>query len=213
MSVLLTCLLGLAMSADSSDISSRYSPVEGFVIRPHLRGAVVVSVRSMLDCVVSQCSGVQPCAVAFHRQSRQCVGVTVRPHLTPALSKTGVLFSAGSEDGWTTLVSEGAEVKTNGPAALWSLDSESRGRNLGTKGERLDMTETGLTTWSSAGPRANGRTYATLTSANRASVQLLHGGEYALNLTQPYTMATSPAARSPSITLVPVTFEMCECSA
>ena len=91
-------------------------------------------------------------------------------------------------DAWVTLV-----ILLPVPSGLWLFDNESKGKNFGTKGPKMDMSVDGLT-WTMSGPRgtASAFQYPTKDLTDKSKIPkmpLKDNGALLIDFSKPYTIA------------------------
>ena len=178
------CLLSFQVAAANDKRSCFPTRIDGVI--PAGLSHQNSSAHSVLDCFLSFCGCGSRCVVSFNSRTGVCRNATLGRKLIK-----DVLSNSSAEDWVSFAPDEALEQPPVPPAAvLWKFDNSNRGRNLGSKGSRLDCPETGLT-WSQEGPRGSRSPlkYANFEKNGHLRVQVAYDGISLIDRKKPVTFS------------------------
>ena len=117
--------------------------------------------------------------------------MTTTLYAAPLSWSRDVLFTNSTDEDWISFAPTTSFLTSSltPPAGMWTMDNFYRGRNLGSEGQRLNCSDTGLV-WSKEGPLGSGSDlkYAYFNGIKTPRIQNRHNGSYLLDFTKPFTI-------------------------
>lgn len=183
--VILICLYGF-QTASNVQQNCYFSFING-IIRAGLPNKSAVA-GSLLDCAISRCGCKRDCLGSYNSNSEACITVTLNAALLGWLGDALIIKSDDSD--WVSFAPVSSFATLATPACVWLMDDSFRGLNLGSKGPRLDSSDTGLQ-WIGKGPRgsASSLKYAYFDGHQKAKIQVRYSDKYLLDFTEPFSIA------------------------
>lgn len=105
--------------------------------------------HSALDCLIRNCGCNARCVVSFNQVTGACMTATLSA--APLAWTKRFLFRSTKDKNWRSFAPKASVVSLPTAVGLWLMDNTFRGRNLGSIGQRLDSSDSGLV-WNSEGP-------------------------------------------------------------
>lgn len=185
-SALFLCLFGSAISSVSKHRNCRYSTIPGVLKAEYTHKNI--EARSRMDCIRSSCVCNSRCAGSFNRKTGKCLSTTLSA--VPLSWTKDRLFNDTGDNVWVSFVPRNSILSLPIPDGLWVMDGSFQGRNLGSKGSKLDMPVNNLT-WSSVGPLgySSSLKYARGFTAARPQIQNQHSGNFLLDFGNTFSLA------------------------
>ena len=179
-SALALCLLGFPIASAGELNTCRFQTIDG-VIKGHLSHSNTTA-RSLLDCSISSCGCNPRCVGSFNKKSGACVTATLSA--APLAWTKAFLFSNTSDKDWVSFAPVASFISLPIAVGLWLMDNSFRGRNLGSTGQRLDSSDTGLA-WTTEGPLGSSSPlkYAYFGGSATPQIQVSHSGRFLLDYT------------------------------
>ena len=184
--VLILCLFGFPFAFANEPHSCHFNFING-VIKEQL-SPKNSKAHSLLHCLFWSCNGNKDCIGSYNKNTDACK-TAIFKSAQLALSENA--FDNINDKDWVSFTPTFLQLSLPTPVGLSMMDSLLRGKNLGSKGKLLDMSNTGLA-WSSKGPLGSKSDlkYAQLININaRPHILVLHNGRYLLDLTKPFTLS------------------------
>ena len=186
-SALALCLCGFQLASAHELQTCHFSTIDGVIngARSHKNSTA----QDVLDCA-RQCGCNARCVGSFIKKTGACMTATLSE--APLSWTKHFLFRNNSDKDWVSFAPTASLIAPSlpTPAGLWMMDSSFRGRNLGSKGHRLDSSDTGLV-WISEGPLGSRSDlkYARFNGGEKPQIQVRYSDSLLLDFTKPFTIA------------------------